>query len=118
MGKTVAHKLIESHLMEGEMVVGQEIGLKIDRIKGEIKLIGHPPGIGGVGRRAAGRDLRIQALAAIVIMPYAHVHADDLGARPAQQHRRQRRINAAAHRDQYLSALIRFPQFHETPLNS
>lgn len=30
MGKNVAQKLLESHLVEGEMVVGNEIGLKID----------------------------------------------------------------------------------------
>ena len=30
MGKNVAQKLLESHLVEGEMVVGEEIGLKID----------------------------------------------------------------------------------------
>ena len=31
MGKNIAHKLIESHLVEGEMIPGQEIGIKIDR---------------------------------------------------------------------------------------
>ncbi len=31
MGKTVAHKLIESHLISGEMLPGKEIGLKIDQ---------------------------------------------------------------------------------------
>jgi aconitate hydratase len=31
MGKTVAHKLIESHLVSGEMLPGKEIGLKIDQ---------------------------------------------------------------------------------------
>ncbi|WP_420420624.1 aconitate hydratase [Simkania sp.] len=31
MGKNVAQKLLESHLVEGEMVVGQEIGLRIDQ---------------------------------------------------------------------------------------
>ena len=30
MGKNVAQKLLESHLVEGEMVVGKEIGLRID----------------------------------------------------------------------------------------
>jgi aconitate hydratase len=31
MGKTVAHKLIEAHLLEGEMTPGSEIGLRIDQ---------------------------------------------------------------------------------------
>jgi aconitate hydratase len=31
MGKNVTHKLIGSHLMEGKMSVGEEIGLKIDQ---------------------------------------------------------------------------------------
>jgi len=31
MGKNVAQKLIESHLVEGEMKIGREIGLKIDQ---------------------------------------------------------------------------------------
>jgi len=31
MGKNVAQKLLESHLVEGEMVQGQEIGLRIDQ---------------------------------------------------------------------------------------
>ncbi|HZD70319.1 MAG TPA: aconitate hydratase [Actinomycetes bacterium] len=31
MGASVAHKLIESHLVEGEMVAGSEIGLRIDQ---------------------------------------------------------------------------------------
>lgn len=31
MGKNVSQKLIESHLVEGEMVAGKEIGLKIDQ---------------------------------------------------------------------------------------
>ncbi|CCB89086.1 aconitate hydratase [Simkania negevensis] len=31
MGKNVAQKLLESHLVEGKMVVGQEIGLRIDQ---------------------------------------------------------------------------------------
>jgi aconitate hydratase len=31
MAKSVAHKLIESHLVESEMQVGQEIGLKIEQ---------------------------------------------------------------------------------------
>ena len=31
MGKTVAHKLIESHLISGKMISGQEIGLKMDQ---------------------------------------------------------------------------------------
>lgn len=31
MGKTVAHKLIESHLVSGEMIPGKEVGLKIDQ---------------------------------------------------------------------------------------
>lgn len=31
MGKTVAHKLIESHLISGKMIPGQEIGLKMDQ---------------------------------------------------------------------------------------
>lgn len=31
MGKTIAQKIIESHLVSGEMVVGEEIGLKIDQ---------------------------------------------------------------------------------------
>lgn len=31
MGKTVAHKIIENHLVSGEMVPGKEIGLKIDQ---------------------------------------------------------------------------------------
>lgn len=31
MGRNVTQKLIESHLVEGEMVVGKEIGLKIDQ---------------------------------------------------------------------------------------
>lgn len=31
MGKNVAHKLIESHLVSGKMVVGEEIGIKIDQ---------------------------------------------------------------------------------------
>src|ERR1700722_997865 len=31
MGKCVAHKLIESHLVSGEMKIGEEIGLKIDQ---------------------------------------------------------------------------------------
>ncbi|MDX8431727.1 MAG: aconitate hydratase [Candidatus Algichlamydia australiensis] len=31
MGKSVAHKLIESHLLSGKMEVGEEIGLKIDQ---------------------------------------------------------------------------------------
>ena len=30
MGLTLAQKLIKSHLVEGEMIPGQEIGLKID----------------------------------------------------------------------------------------
>ena len=30
MGRNVAQKLIESHLVEGEMVPGKEIGIKID----------------------------------------------------------------------------------------
>lgn len=31
MGRSVAHKLIESHLVEGRMTPGEEIGLKIDQ---------------------------------------------------------------------------------------
>ncbi|MBR6407129.1 MAG: aconitate hydratase [Clostridia bacterium] len=31
MGKTIAQKIIEAHLLEGEMNVGQEIGLRIDQ---------------------------------------------------------------------------------------
>ena len=31
MGLTLAQKLIKSHLIEGEMIPGQEIGLKIDQ---------------------------------------------------------------------------------------
>lgn len=31
MGKNVALKLIESHLVEGQMVIGQEIGLRVDQ---------------------------------------------------------------------------------------
>ena len=31
MGKSVAHKLIESHLVSGKMKIGEEIGLKIDQ---------------------------------------------------------------------------------------
>lgn len=31
MGKTVTHKIIESHLLSGEMIPGNEIGLKIDQ---------------------------------------------------------------------------------------
>src|SRR6266542_2725820 len=31
MGKNVAQKLIESHLVEGEMIIGQEIGLRVDQ---------------------------------------------------------------------------------------
>src|SRR3989338_10494085 len=31
MGKTVAHKLIESHLISGKMISWQEIGLKMDQ---------------------------------------------------------------------------------------
>jgi aconitate hydratase len=31
MGKSVTHKIIESHLLSGEMVPGKEIGLKIDQ---------------------------------------------------------------------------------------
>lgn len=31
MGKNVAQKLIESHLVEGEMIPGEEIGIKIDQ---------------------------------------------------------------------------------------
>lgn len=31
MGKNIAQKLIESHLVEGEMIVGTEMGLKIDQ---------------------------------------------------------------------------------------
>ncbi len=31
MGLTLAQKLIKSHLVEGEMIPGQEIGLKIDQ---------------------------------------------------------------------------------------
>jgi aconitate hydratase len=31
MGKNIAHKLIESHLVEGQMIPGQEIGIKIDQ---------------------------------------------------------------------------------------
>ena len=31
MGYTIAEKIIKSHLIEGEMVSGKEIGLKIDQ---------------------------------------------------------------------------------------
>ena len=31
MGLTVAHKLIKSHLLEGEMTAGAEIGIRIDQ---------------------------------------------------------------------------------------
>ena len=31
MGKNLTHKLIEAHLLEGEMVPGQEVGLRIDQ---------------------------------------------------------------------------------------
>ncbi len=31
MGRNVARKLIESHLVEGEMILGREIGIRIDQ---------------------------------------------------------------------------------------
>ena len=31
MGLTIAQKIIQAHLLEGEMVPGQDIGLKIDQ---------------------------------------------------------------------------------------
>ena len=31
MGRTIAQKIIESHLLSGEMKAGEEIGLKIDQ---------------------------------------------------------------------------------------
>ena len=31
MGYTIAEKIIKAHLVDGEMVKGQEIGLKIDQ---------------------------------------------------------------------------------------
>ena len=31
MRRNVAHKLIESHLVEGELIPGQEIGIRIDQ---------------------------------------------------------------------------------------
>ena len=31
MGKTIAQKIIAAHLVEGEMIPGQDIGLKIDQ---------------------------------------------------------------------------------------
>lgn len=31
MGKTIAQKIIEAHLVDGEMIAGQEIGLRIDQ---------------------------------------------------------------------------------------
>ena len=31
MGLTLAQKLIKSHLVEGEMIAGEEIGLRIDQ---------------------------------------------------------------------------------------
>ena len=31
MGKTIAEKIIEQHLLSGEMKTGEEIGLRIDQ---------------------------------------------------------------------------------------
>jgi aconitate hydratase len=31
MKKSLAHKIIENHLLDGEMIPGQEIGLRIDQ---------------------------------------------------------------------------------------
>ncbi|NGX38474.1 MAG: hypothetical protein K1000chlam2_01648, partial [Chlamydiae bacterium] len=31
MGKTVAQKIIEDHLLSGKMIPGEEIGIKIDQ---------------------------------------------------------------------------------------
>ena len=31
MGMTIAQKILKAHLVDGEMVQGQEIGLKIDQ---------------------------------------------------------------------------------------
>ena len=31
MGMTIAQKILKAHLVDGEMVLGQEIGLKIDQ---------------------------------------------------------------------------------------
>ena len=31
MGKTIAEKIIQAHLLSGEMKAGQEIGLRIDQ---------------------------------------------------------------------------------------
>ncbi len=32
MGKSLTHKIIESHLVDGKMEVGEEIGIKVDRV--------------------------------------------------------------------------------------
>src|SRR5690349_17879658 len=31
MGKTITEKILQSHLVEGEMIVGQEIGIRMDQ---------------------------------------------------------------------------------------
>jgi aconitate hydratase len=33
MGRNVSEKLIEAHLVDGEMVAGQEIAIRIDRTR-------------------------------------------------------------------------------------
>ena len=59
MGKNVAQKLIESHLVEGKMIPGEEIGIKIDHtltqdatgtmVMLELEAMGLKSGSGGVG---------------------------------------------------------------------
>ena len=46
MGKNVAQKLIESHLVEGRMMAGEEIGLKIDQTLSWTELIESRPNRG------------------------------------------------------------------------
>ena len=43
MGLNVTKKIVESHLMEGEMVPGKEIGIRIDQTltQDATNLIGH-----------------------------------------------------------------------------
>ena len=48
MGLTIAQKIIKSHLVAGEMIPGQEIGLKIDQTLTQ-DATGTIPGIRGHG---------------------------------------------------------------------
>ena len=74
-----------------------EVRLEVDRVEWEAESVRNRARVARIGGRTAGRERLLRP--AVAIVPRAHVHADHLGAGAMQQRRRDRAVDAAAHRN-------------------